>query len=53
MAFDEHDKSRPCDWCDSKTSITNLDGDNLCLPCADKWVRAEGEAARREEERGV
>lgn len=31
-----------CDWCKSPEVVTNLDGDNLCQSCANKWV--EGEA---------
>jgi hypothetical protein len=35
--------SRPlCDWCGGRNVAHNLDGDNLCLPCCNKWARAEG-----------
>jgi hypothetical protein len=35
-----------CSKCGSKPVITNLDGDDLCSPCATKWVVAEGQAER-------
>ncbi len=35
-----------CARCGSKPAVTNLDGDDLCQSCADKWVRAEGCAAQ-------
>lgn len=33
-------------------AVTNLDGENLCLSCANAWVRAEGQwqAAAEQEE---
>lgn len=30
-----------CDQCEAPEAVVNLDGDNLCQSCADKWVRAE------------
>lgn len=44
---DEHRSARKrggCAWCGSDHIITNLDGDDLCWPCANKWVRGEGQA---------
>lgn len=31
-----------CAWCGDKPVAYNIDGDYLCLPCANKWARAEG-----------
>lgn len=31
-----------CDWCGGKQVLHNLDGDNLCRDCCNKWVRSEG-----------
>lgn len=35
-----------CAKCGGKPIITNLDGDDLCSPCATKWVISEGQAER-------
>lgn len=35
-----------CAKCGGKPVITNLDGDDLCSPCATKWVVGEGQAER-------
>ncbi len=33
-----------CDGCkQARPIVTNLDGDDLCQSCANKWVRAEGD----------
>jgi hypothetical protein len=34
-----------CDWCGGSPIRDNLDGDDLCQQCCDKWVRAEGHFA--------
>lgn len=34
---------RVCDWCGGAPVRDNLDGDDLCQSCCDKWVRGEGE----------
>lgn len=41
-----------CDWCGAREFRVNLDGDDLCQGCANKWVHGEGQAAmEREDER--
>jgi len=35
-----------CDWCKGRDVAHNIDGDNLCLPCCNKWARGEGIAAQ-------
>lgn len=37
--------SQGCDWCGGSPIRDNLDGDDLCQQCCDKWVRAEGRFA--------
>lgn len=39
----------PCPWCQSYPTRANIDGEDLCQSCCDKWVRGEGEAAQEHE----
>lgn len=34
-----------CAWCKGSPVVTNLDGEDLCRPCATKWSVGEGIAA--------
>jgi len=36
-----------CAWCGKGPVRNTLDGDDLCGPCTDLWVRGEGAEARR------
>lgn len=35
-------KKNRCAWCSAIPIRANLDGDELCQACCEKWVRAEG-----------
>jgi hypothetical protein len=31
-----------CAWCNGIPTLANIDGEDLCHPCCNKWARAEG-----------
>jgi hypothetical protein len=35
-------KKNRCAWCSAIPTLANLDGEDLCRACCDKWARAEG-----------